>query len=181
MLMNDNETSFGNRVIPLLDVFYDEHPKKKNDAGIADIREPWGNSCSTAITPLVMLANYGSDPLQSVEIKYRVDQGSYSTFNWNGTLNSGDAVEVSLPGISAGTGFHAFTCFTTLPNGSPEGFTYNDTAKSMFNINALPTMLSVISESFEGDVFPPPGWVENYSDRFQWSRTSLGNFSGNRS
>ncbi len=181
MLMNDRNGNFSNRVNPLIDVLLDDYPKKPADAGITGIKAPWEHSCITERTPSVILTNFGSNPLTSVSINYQLDTGTPSSYAWTGSLNKGDTANVVLPQINAGVGFHTFTCYTTFPNGAPEGYNYNDTARSNFITDLLPAAFSVIDESFEGSAFPPTGWAENSLSVLNWGSTPLAQFSGNRS
>jgi D-alanyl-D-alanine carboxypeptidase len=177
-LMNDGQTSLSPNFYPLLDVFYDDFPKKQNDAGISKILSPWENSCDATVFPSVMLTNFGSAMLTSASILYKIDGDAPAVFNWNGALNPGNTINVNLPQITAGDGSHQFICYTELPNGAPEGYTFNDTTKSNFIVTALPSVTGDLSESFDGDVFPPAGWALNSSSIYQWGQTSLARFSG---
>ena len=180
LLMNDRNGDFGNRYIPLLNVLLDEYPRKTNDAGITGIITPWEHSCNVTRTPSVLLTNFGSATLTSVSINYQVDTGAPASYAWTGSLNQYDTVQVDLPLITAGDGFHTFTCYTTLPNGAPEGYNYNDTTRSNFISDLLPPAISVIDESFEGPVFPPSGWVQNANSILTWGPTPLAQYSGSR-
>lgn len=178
MLMNDRNGDFWGRIIPLLNVLYFECPKKQNDAGISKIIAPWKNSCTGTVTPSVMLTNFGSSPLTSVSVRYKIDGGVQSAFSWTGALGSGDSIQILLPQVITGGGFHSFTCYTAQPNGAQEGNNYNDTAFSNFMVNSPPVLLSEIDEGFEGSVFPPAGWALSSSTIFDWGATSLATFSG---
>jgi len=125
-----------------------------------------------------MLTNFGSTPLTSASILYKIDGSIPAVFNWTGALNPGDTINVNLPQITAGDGFHQFICYTELPNGAQEGYTFNDTTKSNFIVAALPSVTGDLSESFDGNVFPPAGWALNSSSIYQWGQTSLAHFSG---
>jgi CubicO group peptidase (beta-lactamase class C family) len=181
LLMNDrNSGDFNTRAIPLIDVLLDEYPRKTNDAGITGIIAPWEHSCSTTRTPSVLLTNSGSATLTSVSVNYQVDAGAPASYAWTGSLNQDDTVQVNLPMITSGNGYHIFTCYTTLPNGSPDGYNYNDTARSNFISDLLPPAISVINESFESPVFPPQGWVQNANSILAWGPTPLAQFSGSK-
>jgi D-alanyl-D-alanine carboxypeptidase len=178
LLMNDRNGDFYDRVNPLIDVLYEGFPKQQNDAGITQIVSPWGHSCDTTVIPSVYLINLGIAPLTSVTINCKIDEGTPLSFNWTGALNPGDSVNVVLPGVPAGDGIHMFSCFTTLPNGMPDGNIYNDTRLSNFVNNASPPVIAELNESFEGLVFPPAGWTLNSSSMFQWGQTQLGRYDG---
>lgn len=164
---------------PLLDVLNNEYPKKQNDAGIVDIVYPWQNICNAAITPSIILKNFGSDPLNNVTINYQIDSGPAYFYNWAGTLDPDSSSTESLPAISATSGFHEFICYTSSPNGASEGYNYNDTSNSRFIINLSGGSGNHIWESFEGSVFPPTGWVKNSNTFFHWGLTSLASSYGN--
>jgi len=72
-------------------------------------------------------------------------------------------------------------CFTELPNGMQEGYTFNDTAKSNFIFATLPSVIGELSENFEGVDFPPAGWALNSSLNYPWGKTTLAHFNGNSS
>ncbi len=178
MLMNDRNANLNTRITPVLNVLYKDCPRKTNDAGISAIVSPWEMSCTATRIPLVKLTNFGSAALTSVQINYMIDGVIPAVYNWAGTLGSGDTVNVILPQVTAGEGYHIFTCYTTLPNGAPEGITYNDTTRSNFIVNISPSVLTELSEGFDGTVFPPACWAVSSSALEQWGQTSLAHFSG---
>ena len=185
LLMNDNLSSMTSRLYPLLDVLYDDFPKKQNDAGISKIVTPWENSCNTTVIPSVVLSNFGSAPLTSAQINSRIDNGSPVSVSWTGTLGPGDTINVALPQMTTDEGFHAFTCYTSHPNGSQEGYTFNDTTKSNFIVNSLPSLISELYEGFDSDIFPPAGWAKSSSSTsspfLHWGQTQLARYSGSGS
>jgi CubicO group peptidase (beta-lactamase class C family) len=162
----------------MLDVFFYEYPKRPNDAGITNVIVPWEHYCSNIITPKVEMKNNGSSPLSSVSLNYKVDNGSISVFNWTGLLNPGETTEVSLPSIMPGEGSHEFTCYTTLPNGEPEGYNFNDTLQSSFYVNVSTPAISELYEGFDGNGFPGEGWTLNSSSILQWGETPLTRLDG---
>ena len=178
ILMNDKASSFEGRVNPLLSVFYDEYPKKPNDAGISTIIAPRENICSAALVPSVILKNFGSDPLSSVDINYKIDEGTPVIFSWTGALIPGDTAHLTLPAISPGTGFHTFTAYTSNPNGAQEGYLFNDTLRSNYINNTIPALIGDLSEGFEGVVFPPSGWTMGSSSLLEWGKTQLASYTG---
>ena len=164
--------------LPMLNVLTTEYPKQQNDAGIASIINPQQNSCNATVTPSVSLTNFGSSQLTAVTINCRIDGNSPAAFNWMGVLNTGASVTVVLPSVTVTNGFHEFTSYTSNPNGSNEGYNTNDTAKSEFIINILPSIAAPVIESFDGPDFPPSGWIRNSLSPLQWGPTSLASYSG---
>ena len=54
-------------------------------------------TCKNKITPVVDIRNNGNNPVTSMTIKYYVNNGTESTFQWNGNLPSLKHVNVTLP------------------------------------------------------------------------------------
>ena len=75
---------------------------------------------------IVSLKNWGSAPLTSVTINWRVNGTLQSPVNWTGNLAPGTTTQVAL-GTVPSSGITLET-WTTLPNGMPDPFTANDTA-----------------------------------------------------
>lgn len=182
ILTNQSPANFAAVVTPIIaDVLWNEYPKKPNDAGITKILSPWESKCSTPLTPLVTLKNFGSQPLTSVMINYKYDGGILSTYTWTGTLSTNSTVDVTLPSMNIINGYHVFTCYTSLPNGAPEGYTFNDTTESNCIVTYSTTAMDTLSEGFNGLVFPPAGWTENNLSVNPWGRTTLVKYSGSSS
>lgn len=179
LLINDKYTDTDTRFIPLLNVFFDEYPKKQNDAGISGLTRPVNSICNGSVAPSVTLKNFGSSSLTSVDINYQVDTAAPSVYQWTGQLNSGEFVQVELPSMTVDNGPHTFTSYTSAPNGGQEGNTYNDTAQTNFLVNTVPAMISELFESFDGNIFPPDGWtVSSSALKGDWVSTSLARYSG---
>jgi len=121
------------------------------------------------------LQNFGSANLQSVIIKYQVDNGTINSYNWTGNLMNDATASVTLPSINVSPGYHSFRAFTFNPNGSAEGYDYNDEANSKFTIINAPFATS-IDEGFEGAAFPT-GWQNGNNSVFDWGQTSIGHFA----
>ncbi len=181
MLFNNRDTDLNSVLGALMNVFYNDYPKADNDAGIARIKTPHDQNCTATLAPVVELTNYGTQPLTTVSIHYQVDQGIPVVFNWSGILNPGETGSVILPNITAVTGHHTFTAYTTLPNGEPDGHTFNDLALKDFIIEPALPVISELFEGFESGVFPPEGWTVNPASIGQWGITPLARLGGNNS
>ncbi len=163
---------------PMITTFHLDYPKQMNDAGIAKIVSPWLNFCNGTVTPEVVLTNQGSQPLTSAEINYFLDEEPVSTISWTGLLNTSDTAHIILEPLFAIDGLHSFTCFTSAPNGVPEGYTFNDMATSHFIMNLEPAVAAPLVESFDGEVFPPEGWAQDFGRLHDWERTTLTAYDG---
>jgi len=124
-------------------------PPNALDAGISRIISPSGFSCSSSFSPIVELSNYGSSTLTSVNIKYRVDNGTLQTYTYTGNLASGAHIQVTIPGISAATGSHTLTVYTQSPNGQSDGYPSNDTNTSSFSVVAGNTVtVAILADNY---------------------------------
>lgn len=86
------------------------------DAGINNILSPSGQICSEEITPVVVLKNFGTTTLTSVDIEYRTE-GAWNTHSWNGVLLAGQNTQVTLPSFNGGWGQRTLEARTVSPNG----------------------------------------------------------------
>ncbi|HRY34230.1 MAG TPA: serine hydrolase [Bacteroidales bacterium] len=163
---------------PLLEEVANKYPKKIHDAGISEISCPHEIYCTATLIPAVRLKNYGSASLTSVNIHYSMDNQPPVSMTWNGSLSSGQQEWVSLPLITAADGRHTFRCYTSGPNGSAEGYLFNDTLWSTFQVNLQTSVPASLVEGFEGPDFPPPGWITDNHLTTNWGRTGLTSYGG---
>jgi len=177
-LFNDRESDFGAKLNAIMPVFFDEYPKRADDAGIVSISTPWEHTCNATVIPEVDLQNFGSNPLTSVTINYQVDDGDTLHYNWIGIVNPGEILEVILPTVTVDPGEHIFTCFSSQPNGQPEGYTFNDLAQSSFAVESSPSLVSEIYEGFDDGNFPAEGWTLYPPTILQWGETPLARCTG---
>ena len=118
------------------------------DASVFAVTSPTGIHCSNALSPSIVLRNYGSSTLTSCVINYQIDNGPVQTQNWNGTLANQQFTNVSLPAFNSTTGSHTLTCFTSAPNNATDLNTANDQSTTVYTINNLHANLPVV-EGFE--------------------------------
>lgn len=109
-------------------------PPNDLDAGVTEVVSPFGYSCSTAISAEVLVQNFGSNTLTTLDIKYRLDGGSLQTYQYNGNIPTGEVISITLPVISASTGAHSLEVYTDSPNGGTDGNQSNDTSSSSFEV-----------------------------------------------
>ena len=148
-------------------------PNIQNDAGIAQIISPQGIVCTSTVTPVVELRNYGSSPLTSAVITYQVG-GVPQVFNWTGNLNSGSVISVNLPAIAVNNGNSVLTVESTLPNGVADQNPSNDETNGSFMVHLNSLNLPFV-ETFENDPFNTGGWVlENPDNEITWEVVTIG-------
>ena len=104
------------------------------DAGISEIIAPEGNLCTGNYTPEIVLRNFGSNTLTSVDITYQVSGSPAQVYNWTGSLTTGQTQVISLPNTSSTAGSYTFTASTTSPNGSTDQNSSNDGETTNFDI-----------------------------------------------
>ena len=79
-----------------------------NDGAIVSIENPTGTICATSISPSIVLGNFGENALTSATISYGVAGGSVNTFNWTGSLATGESEIINLSVFDEGTGNFTF-------------------------------------------------------------------------
>ena len=149
-----------------------------NDAGIRAIIEPSEPEfcASGVITPVVLLTNdYGEETLTSCDIKYRVSgiPGS-TTFNWSGSLETNEQVEVELAPFNSPNESYDITVWTSRPNGGDDDNNFNNektTAQTTISA-AEPNVI----EDFEPTAFGPSDkditTFNPDNDNIEWERTT---------
>lgn len=168
----------GNTGMMTLDLYDPNAAPVTLDAAITAIASPAGQFCGTpAITPQVTLQNNGSTTLTSCQIQYRVNTGSWQTFNWTGSLNQGQFTSVTLPAISGlGFGTHTFKARTQNPNGSVDQVPANDSASVNFTFINNAGVSLPLTEGFQGNSFPPSGWTVVNPENLAWTSANVGGF-----
>ena len=116
--------------------------------------------CAGDFTASIVLSNFGTTNINSMAINYQVNDETVETYNWSGTLNSLDTVEIELPEV------------TFIPQGTN---TFEVTIESDDN-NDNNSLYTEIEDALGGIT-----WVklhietDDNGDDFRWSlRTSNG-------
>jgi len=138
------------------------------DAGCSEILSPSASSCTT-LQPKILLQNFGTDPLTTATIKYKIDQGVLNTYTWNGLLQIQETDIITLPQLTVTPGSHTLTVYSINPNGASDQDHLNDTSSVAFNSTTPLTM--PFTEGFEG-TFPPASWAVSNPDNDSTFRLS---------
>ena len=110
-------------------------------------------TCKNKITPTVDIRNNGNNPVTSMVIKYKVNDGSLASVNWTGTLSSMKHVDVNLPEYSFGIENQTtLTIYTTSPNNATDQYPKNDTIH--FIIKAAPISTNTVTLTLHTDNAP---------------------------
>ncbi|MCF8295946.1 MAG: T9SS type A sorting domain-containing protein [Saprospiraceae bacterium] len=111
------------------------------DAGLTTYVFPTDTICSGNRTVSVRLKNFGPNSLASVDINWRVNNVSQPTYNWSGTLASGDSTDVNIGSYNfiAATS-DSIIAYTSTPNNAADTVNSNDTIiKTEILVNVSPT------------------------------------------
>lgn len=143
------------------------------DAAIIDIVSPKGERCYSSVLPEVILRNLGQSTLTSTLINYQVDGGTVKSYQWTGSLRTGETQIVTLPAISAGQGSHTLTVYTSAPNGGTDAYAFNDKWSDDFIVTAVGEKLNFL-ETFDSNMYPPSNkWqIQNPDYCESWSPSS---------
>lgn len=89
-----------------------------NDAGIIAINEP-AISFNAGISNITIgQKNFGNEVLNSVDIKYQIDEGVIETYNWAGNLSAYESIDNVVIGThDFSYGNHIMKIWTEKPNG----------------------------------------------------------------
>ncbi|MDD3875729.1 MAG: C25 family cysteine peptidase [Bacteroidales bacterium] len=121
------------------------------DAGITAIISPESSYiCDNInVSPEVVLRNNGLNPLTSVTINYKLDNGTVSQFAWAGNLASLDKDTITLPQLTLQQGAHTFVVYSSLPNGATDQNTGNDSKSVSFQVDNLTLTADFVADMLE--------------------------------
>jgi len=109
------------------DIGADEFSPPTNDAGLVSLLSPVEPFTSGNQLVIVRLRNFGSDTLKTVKINWKINNITRTTYNWSGSLKSGDTIYVIIGNHSFSVdSTYAITAWTNQPNGSSDLYTSND-------------------------------------------------------
>ncbi len=92
-----------------------------------------GIVCGTSVTPIFNFTNLGSETITSMVITYTYGSGNL-TYNWAGSLASGQSTTITLPTQTLTDGNYSFTATITSVNGATDENENNNQVSSTFTI-----------------------------------------------
>ena len=107
---------------------------EEHDAGITGVIHPATISCETQLEPVVVLRNFGTNSLTSVDIRYSINGGAVNSIPWTGNLSTGESEQVTLPLITFPQGIIDFYVYTENPNGESDNNPNNDDFEYEFEV-----------------------------------------------
>ena len=127
-------------------------PVQMENDGSLNILELNPDNCAQIIIPEVSLMNIGTNTLTSATLSYTIDNGSQTTFVWEGSLATGVSETIQLPAMFSAGGDHAFSISLTAVNDGTDEAPVNDNKSDNFNIAlAGSSLLLQISTDITGD------------------------------
>jgi len=123
------------------------------DAGITAINSPSSTVCGSSFTPQVTLRNFGALTLTSVTVNYEWN-GTPLTYNWTGSLSTGQTTLITLPLQSGGAGSYTFTAYTSNPNNTTDGNPGNNSSSIGFAMdpNGQVVDLTLITDCYGDEI-----------------------------
>jgi len=126
------------------------------DAGLSEIKKPGKVVSQNSVVPcIVKITNFGSIPVQQMNIGYTIDTLPPVIQSWNGFLPSSQQIEISLTPFTPDSGYHSLCVFTELAGDTNHS---NDQVCKTFlatQLTSLPYTNTFDSLSF--DDFTPSG------------------------
>lgn len=130
-------------------------------------------------TPLnAIVRNTGTSGMTSVTVNLQVDAAAVVPKTFAVSLAPGTDTVLSLGNLSAATGSHNLLIYTSLPNGTADAFTNNDTLQSFITILGG-SITAPFTENFTGATFPPANWAlwNPNGGTATWTRNTTSGFT----
>ncbi len=150
----------------------------QNDAGISQINHPQDDIFAGMNYVSVVLKNYGSNELTSADIEWSVGDIQQYTYNWTGTLSTGDSAVIELDDYNFHWQSKAYSILanTTNPNAQTDPNNDNDTSFVEF----YAYINDQIYLTFEENLFYQ-NWETQVSGDWNWQITEVNSFQGDSS
>ncbi|MCP4551195.1 MAG: T9SS type A sorting domain-containing protein, partial [Bacteroidetes bacterium] len=133
-----------------------EGPDLAIDATLHSIINPLQKSyCGeTTITPSIVVKNSGNETITNLGISYIYDGSDPASFNWNGSLESGSFVTISLPEIDLSFGEHTFTATIDEINGGADDYNLNNMKSFNYSVIDEENISLPMAEGFNNSFIP---------------------------
>ncbi|MDP1623683.1 MAG: T9SS type A sorting domain-containing protein [Bacteroidales bacterium] len=124
-----------------------------NDLQVLDVVNIPPKTCNNNLSPQVRIRNNGSNPVTSMTVKYKINDGALNSFTWNGNLGSMQKTVVTLPGYLFDLlPQNKLTVYSTDPNNTSDQYPKNDTLE--FNFTPAPLSTAQIKVAIRTDNSP---------------------------
>lgn len=130
-------------------------PAQFMDVAVTSIQQVPPIVCANAtVAPRVTVKNNSDVVVTSFAVLYGLSIGLPFVFNWEGSLQTGQTVNVDLPPIGLVAGEYAFTARTSAPNGLADNLPENDawSQQVVVNVPSATGILSILTDRYGSDV-----------------------------
>ncbi|SEE19106.1 Por secretion system C-terminal sorting domain-containing protein [Tenacibaculum sp. MAR_2010_89] len=132
-------------------IFSTPIPKKlpNNDVRLLSIDSPVSNklNCEAGLAPEVTVKNQGKNEITAVTVKYSIDGGVESTYNWTGSIPSEATKKITIPTFNVASGNHSLAVETIITNDAYASNNKQSTTFLLNNFNSTPTTLNSFENS----------------------------------
>jgi hypothetical protein len=98
-----------------------------NDIGLLAITAPTSPIQPGISMPIeVTLRNFGSNPITTATISWKLNNGAFTDYSWTGNLPAGQAVQAVIGSYTFTPGTYTVTAKTSQPNGATDSYPLND-------------------------------------------------------
>ncbi len=139
-----------------------------NDLGTREIVTPQASYCSTTLTPVLEVKNYGSNHISSARIRFTVNGSTIETRDVNLDLDYLESTTVTFDPVNTSSGTSAVQFEVLMTNGTTDGNANNNIIGRNFFI---PESISIpFAEDF---LSLPPDWtIKNPDQQITWQVTT---------
>jgi hypothetical protein len=132
------------------------------DMGATQVSLPSALTCasgSAAVTPSLTLKNTGTTTVTSARVYYKVDNNSWRTYNWTGSLAANATTVVTMPNVNVAPGSHVLADSVALPNGTIDLNGGNNKVTANIVVYNSAGVTLPLSTDFETGGTLPTNWV----------------------
>nr|MBS0037906.1 T9SS type A sorting domain-containing protein [Saprospiraceae bacterium] len=122
-----------------------------HDAGITDFTVPDPHTCDDTFEPEVVLFNFGTEELTSVDIYYSINGGPDLVINWTGNLGTLESETITLPQQTFSFGSNDIYAYTDQPNGEDDSDPSNDDYLHEFVVAETPFTLTIVLDDYPNE------------------------------
>ncbi len=174
-ISNDIDGASRNATVP--DIGADEFGSDL-DAGITALVSPVSPLCGSGSQSVsVTLKNYGLVNLTSASINWKVNGVTQTVYPWTGNLAPGATANITIGTATFGVGTVSFASWTTLPNGTADQFTSNDSVVTSVQVGNYPTANAGSDASVCSNSYTISGASATNQTSLNWLTTGTGSFT----
>lgn len=156
------------------------------DARIVTVEAPnneisYGRINPTCFEPIIIVQNNGSNEITSMEISYKINNGTVATYEWTGSLSFLEEGKITLP-VPAGfwnsaldNETNTFSATLTKVNGGTDEYAQNNSYKSNFEVVDIMASEFVLEVKTNATAFQNKYRIEDVNGTVILERDNLAN------